>query len=74
MPIKDEKQIHLDEKITQAKQEYDALFDLMNDGLFIINSDASIKKVNQKAADIFGYTIEELENLSVFDINDLFKW
>ncbi|MHA1435648.1 MAG: PAS domain-containing protein [Candidatus Heimdallarchaeota archaeon] len=54
MQGKDEEQISFEEKLKQTKQEFDSLFDFMNDGLFLINRDATIRKANQRAADIFG--------------------
>ncbi|MHA1306454.1 MAG: hypothetical protein ACTSQN_04070 [Candidatus Heimdallarchaeota archaeon] len=49
MQGKDEEQISFEEKLKQTKQEFDSLFDFMNDGLFLINRDATIRKANQRA-------------------------
>ncbi|MHA1500727.1 MAG: hypothetical protein ACTSSB_02670 [Candidatus Heimdallarchaeota archaeon] len=51
MQGKDEEQISFEEKLKQTKQEFDSLFDFMNDGLFLINRDATIRKANQRAYD-----------------------
>jgi len=44
----------------EEEERYRALFEKSNDGVFILSLDGTIIQCNQRAADILGYTIEEL--------------
>ena len=46
-------------------------FDKAAIGIYYIGSDAKISNVNEQAADNLGYTIEELSQMSIFDIDPL---
>ncbi len=45
------------------------IIDSANIGIFLIRPDGSIQEVNRKAAEMLGYTKEELENMSLGDID-----
>ncbi len=51
-----------------AALEYQALFQQSNDAVFILDLDGNYRRVNQRAADLFGYTVDELEGLSYRDL------
>jgi len=58
----------LDAKDTERKQieqRYTALFDHSNDAVFIVDLDGVHLSVNQRAADMLGYEIEELIGIPV---------
>ncbi len=63
--------------ITPRKQIEESLrftqfsFDKAAISIYYIDSKARISNVNQQAAESLGYTIEELSNMSVFDIDPL---
>jgi diguanylate cyclase (GGDEF)-like protein/PAS domain S-box-containing protein len=54
--------------LKETELRYQALFDRSNDGVFIISLDQVFLSINQKAADLLGYSIEELTGLSVKDV------
>ncbi len=51
-------------KKRQADVRYRALFEQSNDAVFIVDLTGRHLQVNQRAADMFGYTVEELNQLS----------
>lgn len=53
--------------ITSAEQ-YRALFEQTNDAVFLIAFDGAFLAVNQRAADMFGYSRDELKGMSVGDL------
>ena len=63
--ISEQKQI--EESLRMAR----SIIDSANIGIYLIGSDSRIKEVNQKAADLLGYTKEDLEALSIPDIDPL---
>jgi diguanylate cyclase (GGDEF)-like protein/PAS domain S-box-containing protein len=61
----------LRETLIQARTtegRYRSLFDNTNDAIFIVGTDLKFKEVNQKAADLLGYTREELVGKSMLDV------
>lgn len=46
--------------LREAQQRYRALFERTNDAVFIMSLDSIHMEVNQRAADMLGYTIEEM--------------
>ncbi|MHA1637833.1 MAG: PAS domain S-box protein, partial [Candidatus Thorarchaeota archaeon] len=50
----------LEAKVRNEEDQFRALFEKSNDGIFILALDGSILRCNQRAADILGYTISEL--------------
>jgi two-component system sensor histidine kinase/response regulator len=53
---------------TQAdKQRYHALMQFSSDGIFIMDIEGNLKECSQMAANMLGYTMEEMTKLSVYD-------
>jgi PAS domain S-box-containing protein len=57
-----------DEKMKQSEEKYRDLFQNANDAICILDSDLKYKDVNKKTVEMFGYTREELLNMSVRDL------
>ena len=64
--ISERKQVEL--ALREREQKYRALFEYANDALFLLDLDGVHLQVNQKAADLLGYTREELVGMRVRDI------
>lgn len=54
--------------MVESEQTYRALFEHATDAIFMLGLDGTHLKVNQKAADLLGYTREELMGMNVHDI------
>jgi diguanylate cyclase (GGDEF)-like protein/PAS domain S-box-containing protein len=54
----------------KAEHRYRALFGQSHDAVFILDVQGKHLEVNQRAADLLGYTVEELMQLSVTDLSD----
>jgi diguanylate cyclase (GGDEF)-like protein/PAS domain S-box-containing protein len=54
----------------KAEHRYRALFEQSHDGVMILDVQGKHLEVNQRAADILGYTVEELMQLSVTDLSE----
>jgi PAS domain S-box-containing protein len=50
----------------EADLHYRSLFEQMHDGIFIMSLDGRILNANQRAADMLGYTIKELQALTAY--------
>ena len=57
-----------DEALRESEMKYRALFEFANDAVFIMSTDGEQILVNNQAADLLGYTIEELSGISYRDI------
>ncbi len=58
--------------ITERKQqqkEYKQLIDAMNDTAFVINFDGKFVHLNKAAVEVLGYSMDELLNMGVWDID-----
>jgi diguanylate cyclase (GGDEF)-like protein/PAS domain S-box-containing protein len=53
----------------KAEHRYRALFEQSHDAVFILDVSGKLIEVNQRAANLLGYTVEELSQLSVIDIS-----
>jgi len=53
----------------KAEHRYRALFEQSHDAVFILDVHGRHLEVNQRAADLLGYTVEELLQLSAIDIS-----
>jgi diguanylate cyclase (GGDEF)-like protein/PAS domain S-box-containing protein len=53
----------------KAEHRYRALFEQSHDAVFILDVKGKHLEVNQRAADLLGYTVEELTQLSAMDIS-----
>jgi PAS domain S-box-containing protein len=67
-----ERTVELQDEIEErkkAEQTYHAVFDGVNDAIFIIDGETgAYLDVNDRACELFGYTIDELQNLSAGDL------
>jgi PAS domain S-box-containing protein len=64
--ISERKRVEL--ALQESEQIYRALFEHANDAIFLLNLDGVHVQVNQKSADLLGYTREELVGLGTRDI------
>ncbi|MEW5829854.1 MAG: PAS domain S-box protein [Chloroflexota bacterium] len=55
--------------VQTSEARYRSLFEQSHDAVFILDSEGRIMSTNQRAAEILGYTLEELQALSVSDIS-----
>ncbi|GEM_PF-161837 len=55
--------------IQTSEARYRSLFEQSHDAVFILGSEGRIITTNQRAAEMLGYTIEELQEMSVADIS-----
>jgi diguanylate cyclase (GGDEF)-like protein/PAS domain S-box-containing protein len=53
----------------KAEHRYRALFEQSHDAVFILDVQGKHLEVNQRAADLLGYTVTELSQLSMMDIS-----
>src|SRR5258707_12899534 len=51
-----------------SEQQYRTLFEQSNDAIFLINLKGDYLSVNQRAAEMFGYSMDELRGMSVRDL------
>ncbi|WP_280535453.1 PAS domain S-box protein [Halopenitus sp. POP-27] len=58
-----------EKELTQAREEYEALFNGMNDAAWVINTDTEFLAVNDVAVRRTGYTREELLSMRPHDID-----
>ena len=57
-----------DDALRKSEMKYRALFEFANDAVFIMSTDGEQILVNNKGADMVGYTIEELSGKSFKDV------
>lgn len=57
-----------EKRLLEREQRFRALFERTNDAVFILDLDMTHLDVNQRAADLLGYTKEELIGLSAIDM------
>lgn len=55
-------------KKREVELQYRSLFEQSNDAVFIVDLEGNYIHVNQRAADMFGYRLDEIINLSVRDL------
>jgi PAS domain S-box-containing protein len=61
--ISEHKQVEF--ALSESEQTYRALFEYANDAIFLISPEGIHVEVNQKAADLLGYTREELVGMEI---------
>jgi PAS domain S-box-containing protein len=57
-----------EQALKERERRYRALFENTNDAIFLISLDLKQIEANQRAADMLGYTIDELNKLKVSDL------
>jgi len=63
----------MDDALREREQHYRNLFDQANEGLTIMKLDGQLTDVNQAFADMHGYTIDELKQMDISNIDILKK-
>jgi PAS domain S-box-containing protein len=59
------------EKLKISEQRYRDLFNLANEGLILLTMDGKIAELNQSFADMHGYTVDEMKNMDIKDLDVL---
>jgi diguanylate cyclase (GGDEF)-like protein/PAS domain S-box-containing protein len=62
------------ESLKESEKRYRALFERTNDTVLIISLDMTILAVNQQAADMLGYSVEELIGMPLIEIVAPEEW
>ncbi|MFX0093068.1 MAG: PAS domain S-box protein, partial [Candidatus Hodarchaeota archaeon] len=62
------KRKQMEKELREREEKYRALFEHTNDAVFIIDLDLFNLEVNQRAADMLGYSVDELTGMSVSQI------
>ncbi|MEI7896240.1 MAG: PAS domain S-box protein [bacterium] len=60
-----------EDKLKASEQLYRTLFSQANEGLILLTMDGKIAELNQSFADMHGYTIEEMKNMDIKDLDVL---
>ena len=60
-----------EDKLKVSEQLYRNLFDQANEGLILLTMDGIIAELNQSFADMHGYTIDEMKNMDIHDLDVL---
>lgn len=58
-----------EETLRKSEETFRALFEKANEGIFIMSQNAEIVKVNESFAKMHGYTIEEMQNIKLQDLD-----
>jgi PAS domain S-box-containing protein len=64
--ISEQKKVEVE--LREREQKYRALFEYANDAIFLLDMEGIHLQVNQKAADLLGYTREELVGMRIQDV------
>jgi PAS domain S-box-containing protein len=60
---------YAEQSLRESEKRYHALFDQTHDAVFILDFEGHHRMVNQRAADMLGYSLDELARLSVNEIS-----
>ena len=60
-----------EDKLKVSEQLYRSLFDQANEGLILLTMDGKIAELNQSFAEMHGYTVEEMKNMDIKDLDVL---
>ncbi|MBD2654195.1 PAS domain S-box protein [Synechocystis sp. FACHB-383] len=63
-----EELIQLNNDLQESEQRFRLAFENANVGVCLVNLEGNLIKVNQKMADIFGYTPEQMQSMNVNDL------
>lgn len=74
-----EKKCHIDinerkiaqEKLRQSEEKYRLIVETANEGIWLIDKDSKTSYVNDRMADMLGFTKEEMAGVSLFDLMDV---
>jgi diguanylate cyclase (GGDEF)-like protein/PAS domain S-box-containing protein len=58
----------MEDELRQSESRFRALFEQSHDGVFILRLDESIQDANQRAAEMLGYTVEEMRQFTGRDV------
>ena len=64
---KEKLQIETSSKLKLKQEEYKTLLEFSSDGLFILDEDGKLLECSYQAANMLGYSIEEMKDLYVYD-------
>ena len=67
--LTDSKQV--ENKLKESEQRYRNLFDQANEGLILLTMDGKIAELNNSFAQMHGYTVEEMKNMNIKDLDVL---
>ncbi len=57
--------VEMEQRLRESEQRYRALFERTNDAIFIISLEQKYLAVNQQAADLLGYEVDELVGMNL---------
>ena len=60
-----------EKKLQESEQRYRTLFDQANEGLILLTMDGKIAELNQSFAQMHGYTVAEMKNMDIKDLDVL---
>ncbi len=60
-----------EEKLKESEQHYRTLFDQANEGLILLTMDGKIADLNQSFAQMHGYTVDEMKNMDIKNLDVL---
>ncbi|MEI7829716.1 MAG: PAS domain S-box protein [Prolixibacteraceae bacterium] len=60
-----------EEKLKESERLYRKLFDQANEGLILLTMDGKIAELNQSFAQMHGYTVDEMRNMDIRDLDVL---
>ncbi len=60
-----------DNKLKESELRYRNLFDKANEGLLLLTMDGKIAELNQSFAQMHGYTVDEMKNMDIKDLDVL---
>ena len=66
--ISDQKE--LEEKLRESEEKYRNIVETANEGIWILDAEARTTYVNEKMAEMLGYSKEEMIGKSVWDFTD----
>ncbi|MCD1294006.1 hypothetical protein CUJ83_03230 [Methanocella sp. CWC-04] len=59
----------MEEALIESRSNLQRLFDSLDDFIFVIDTDGNILQVNPPVAERLGYSIDELQNMTLYDLH-----